>query len=171
MRINSAQSHDRDIQFAPLIIETLGGWDKSAVFHLEKMSKQASFRSPKHSKSHVFQRLAILIHRANASSILARAPALPPPHILGYQLNQANLFLLYSEVLRDFILIIYYQIIFQSLVTNYSLTFTLFDLRAQRYNISLFQIILDYNQPFSLILKHCKIIIHCVHFEKIQKEI
>jgi hypothetical protein len=40
--------------------------------------------SPKHSKSHVFQRLAILIHRANASSILARAPALPPPHILGY---------------------------------------------------------------------------------------
>ena len=74
------------IQFVPLVVETLGGWDSDAVHHLQAIAKQTSSRSSLGASSvigHFFQRLSVLLQRANAGLIAARAPALPPPHVLG----------------------------------------------------------------------------------------
>ena len=72
--------------FIPLVVETLGGWDAVAVTHLRAIAKQASVRSPAGQEiviRQLFQRLSILLQRANAGLIAARAPPLPPPCILG----------------------------------------------------------------------------------------
>ena len=72
--------------FVPLVVETLGGWDSDAVTHLRAIAKQASARSPTTHETvirHFFQRLSVLLQRANAGLIASRAPPLPPPHILG----------------------------------------------------------------------------------------
>ena len=74
------------VHFVPLVVETLGGWDSDAVHHLQAIAKQTSSRSSFGASSvisHFFQRLSVLLQRANASLIAARAPAPPPPHVLG----------------------------------------------------------------------------------------
>ena len=75
------------IVFIPLVVETLGGWDSDAIFHLRAISKQSGARTPLHAESasrHLFQRLSILLQRANAGLIAARAPPPPPPHVIGF---------------------------------------------------------------------------------------
>ena len=74
------------ITFVPLVVETLGGWDSEASFHLQKISEMTSQRSDKRAAlvtRHFFQRLSILLQRANASLLATRAPPSPPPHVTG----------------------------------------------------------------------------------------
>ena len=74
------------VTFVPLVVETLGGWDSDAIDHLRAIAKRASSRSPFPTETTIrqlFQRLSVLLQRANAGLIAARAPPLPPPHIIG----------------------------------------------------------------------------------------
>ena len=74
------------IKFVPLICETFGGWDPEASFDLSEIAKKSAARSDKQANgvtSHFFKRLSVLLQRANSSLIAARAPPLPPPHIVG----------------------------------------------------------------------------------------
>ena len=75
------------IAFMPLVVETLGGWDSEASFHLSKIAEMASQRSSERAANltrHFFQRLSVILQRANASLMAMRAPPLPPPHIMGH---------------------------------------------------------------------------------------
>ena len=74
------------VSFVPLVLETLGGWDTDAIDHLRGIVKKAASRSPSPTETAIrqlFQRLSVLLQRANAGLIAARAPPLPPPHIIG----------------------------------------------------------------------------------------
>ena len=61
------------------------------VIHLraiaeKTIAKQACSRSPSPSETAIrqlFQRLSVILQRANSGMIAARAPPLPPPHVLG----------------------------------------------------------------------------------------
>ena len=71
----------------PLVVEAPGGWDGEASFHLSKIAEMTSQRSSERVASltrHFFQRLSVILQRANASLMATRAPPLPPPHILGH---------------------------------------------------------------------------------------
>ena len=91
MKSHKLKKHFRSCQlngvnFVPLVAETLGGWDQDAVFHLRAFAKQASSRSPIQPEivcKQLFQRLSVLLQRANAGLIFSRAPPPPPPHITG----------------------------------------------------------------------------------------
>ena len=74
------------VHFIPLVVETLGGCDSDAMFHLRAIAKQSTARSPSSTdiaSRQLFQRLSVLLQRANAGLIVSRAPPLPPPHIIG----------------------------------------------------------------------------------------
>ena len=74
------------VSFVPLVVETLGGWDTDAIDHLRGIVKKAASRSPSPTETAIrqlFQRLSVLLQRANAGLIAARAPPLPPPHVIG----------------------------------------------------------------------------------------
>ena len=74
------------ISFVPLVVETLGGWDGEASFHLSKIAEMTAQRSNKKAamvSRHFFQRLSVLLQRANASLMATRAPPSPPPHVTG----------------------------------------------------------------------------------------
>ena len=76
------------ITFMPLVVETLGGWDSEASFHLAKIAEMTAHRSTKRAadvKRHFFQRLSILLQRANSSLIATRAPPPPAPHVTGLE--------------------------------------------------------------------------------------
>ena len=92
MKASKIAKHHRScrqngISFMPLVVETLGGWDSEASFHLSKIAEMTSQRSSERAASitrHFFQRLSVILQRANASLMATRAPPLPPPHILGH---------------------------------------------------------------------------------------
>ena len=70
------------VTFVALVVETLGGWDSDAIDHLRAIAKRASSRSPSPTETTIrqlFQRLSVLLQRANAGLIAARAP----PYIIG----------------------------------------------------------------------------------------
>ena len=78
----------QNITFMPLVVETLGGWDSEASFHLTKIAKMSdhcSSRTVAGVKKHFFQRLSVLLHRANLSLMATRAPLAPAPHITGIE--------------------------------------------------------------------------------------
>ena len=91
MKTHKLNKHHRPCQingiaFVPLVVETLGGWDIDAVFHLRSIAKMSASRSCPQSEvpiRQLFQRLSILLQRANAGLIASRAPPPPPPHIVG----------------------------------------------------------------------------------------
>ena len=91
MKSNKLNKHSRPchlngVSFIPLVVETLGGWDADAIFHLRAIAKQAASRSPSPTETatrQLFQRLSVLLQRANSGLIAVRAPPLPPPHIIG----------------------------------------------------------------------------------------
>ena len=86
MNKHSRPCQANGISFVPLVVETLGGWDGDALFHLRLIAKQTSARSASLASTatrHFFQRLSVLLQRANASLIAARAPPPAPPHIVG----------------------------------------------------------------------------------------
>ena len=92
MKSHKLSKHSRPCQvngvaFIPLVVETLGGWDNDAIFHLRAIAKQSASRSPSQAEfvsRQLFQRLSVLLQRANAGLIASRAPPLPPPHIIGF---------------------------------------------------------------------------------------
>jgi hypothetical protein len=82
--------HQRGIKFIPLVVETLGGWDDDAVSHLREIAKRSASRSDSSSSNvvrHLFQRLAILLQRANAGLIDCRGHRLADAHLLGKNLK------------------------------------------------------------------------------------
>ena len=91
MKTHKLNKHHRPCQvngvsFVPLVVETLGGWDTDAIFHLRAIAKQSAARSPLQAETatrQLFQRLSVLLQRANAGLIASRAPPPPPPYILG----------------------------------------------------------------------------------------
>ena len=91
MKANKVNKHSRPCQangiaFIPLVVETLGGWEADALFHLRAIAKQTAARSASLAPIVIrqfFQRLSVLLQRSNAALIAARAPAQAPPHILG----------------------------------------------------------------------------------------
>ena len=63
------------------MVETLGGWESDALFHLRAIAKQTAARSASLAPIAIrqfFQRLSVLLQRANAALIAARAPAQAP---------------------------------------------------------------------------------------------
>ena len=75
------------VHFIPLVVETLGGWDKDALHHLQAISRLTSARNSSNGSTvtrHFFQRLSVLLQRANAALIATRAPTPPPPHVMGF---------------------------------------------------------------------------------------
>ena len=74
------------VAFLPFVVETLGGWDQDAIFHLRAIAKQASARFPTGAETvcrQLFQKLSVLLQHANAGLIASRAPPAAPPYIIG----------------------------------------------------------------------------------------
>ena len=74
------------VAFFPLVVETLGGWDSEGADLIRAMSRQAAIRSntdPSTLARHTFQRMGILLQRANALLLAARGPPAPPDHLSG----------------------------------------------------------------------------------------
>ena len=66
-----------NIVFVPLVVETLGGWDSEAAFHLKSIAEKTAHRSnqrPSYVVKHFFQRLSVILQRANSALIATRAP-------------------------------------------------------------------------------------------------
>ena len=81
-----AACRQNGINFGPLIVEILGGWEAEASFYLKEIAKTSAGKSDKKAdgvSSHFFKRLSVLLQRANSSLIASRAPPRPPPHIIG----------------------------------------------------------------------------------------
>ena len=82
------QCHRQGIVFVPLVVETLGGWDAEAIFHLKSIAEKTAHRSnqrPAFVIKHFFQRLSVILQRANAALMATRAPPPPPPHVTGHE--------------------------------------------------------------------------------------
>ena len=65
------------ISFHPLVVETFGGWDKSALDFLKKLARQSARRWGKNDAlgiKHFFQHLSVALQRGNASLLLDRDP-------------------------------------------------------------------------------------------------
>ena len=63
------------IRFFPLVVESFGGWDKSAVDFLKKIARQSARRWGKNDAlgiKHFFQRLSVALQRGNANLLLDR---------------------------------------------------------------------------------------------------
>ena len=78
----------QNIVFVPLNVETLGGWDSEAAFHLKSIAEKTAHRSnqrPSYVVKHFFQRLSVILQRANSALIATRAPPPPPPHVTGHE--------------------------------------------------------------------------------------
>ena len=67
---------DREgIQFFPIVVEAFGGWHKDAAAAVSKLARQlASHTVREETTRHLFQRLSLLLMRANAALILNRTP-------------------------------------------------------------------------------------------------
>ena len=74
--------------FAPLVVETLGGWEEQAVIQIKKIGAALARQTGQdegEKQRHLFQRLGILLARGNAALFLNRRPSHPDPIIDGNQ--------------------------------------------------------------------------------------
>ena len=72
--------------FIPMVVETLGGWQESAVVQLKKLGAALARQTGEEESEkirHLYQRLAILLVKGNASLFLNRLPTHPSPMIDG----------------------------------------------------------------------------------------
>ena len=63
------------IAFAPLVVETFGGWDGDAVKSLKDIARQCAQRWGRNDAEEIkqfFQRLSVALQRGNASMIVER---------------------------------------------------------------------------------------------------
>jgi hypothetical protein len=78
--------HHRDceeagIDFIPLVVESLGGWEADALLNLKRIGHLTAQRlgtPASTSTKQLFQRLAVVLQRGNANLILGRIPEVPP---------------------------------------------------------------------------------------------
>ena len=72
--------------FIPMVVETLRGWQESAVVQLKKLGAALARHTGEDESErirHLYQRLAILLVKGNASIFLNRLPTHPSPMIEG----------------------------------------------------------------------------------------
>ena len=72
--------------FAPLPVETMGGWLESAANHIKRLGQalaRATGQVDSESVSHLFQHLSVLLMKGNMSLLLARVPGALDPQIDG----------------------------------------------------------------------------------------
>ena len=65
------------IEFAPLPVESLGGWHSKAIKVLVKLGRQLARHTGKEDSEvlkHMFEKLGVLLMRGNAALILSRSP-------------------------------------------------------------------------------------------------
>ena len=68
----------------PLHVETLGGWHAKAVLQIKKLVRtQARTRGKDEAIRHLFQRLAVLLVKGNASLLVNIIPSPPLPTVNG----------------------------------------------------------------------------------------
>ena len=75
-----------DFVFSPLPVETLGGWHATAVLQIKKLARAQARTTGKDEDEairHLFQRLAVLLVKANAALLVNRMPSHPLPAING----------------------------------------------------------------------------------------
>ena len=76
------------IDFVPLAVDTLGGWEPDALFHLKWIARNTGRRAdvdPRTTTRHLLQKLSLLLQRGNAVLLAGRRPPPPPPHVLGVE--------------------------------------------------------------------------------------
>ena len=69
-----------------MVVETLGGWQEAAVVQLKKVGAASARQTGEEETErvrHLYQRLAILLVKGNASLFLNRLPTHPSPMIDG----------------------------------------------------------------------------------------
>jgi hypothetical protein len=74
------------IEFAPLAVDSFGGWHSAALELLTKLGRQLARvvgRGEDEMVRHLRQRLAVVLVRDNMVMLMSRAPAQPPPEIDG----------------------------------------------------------------------------------------
>jgi hypothetical protein len=72
--------------FIPMVVETFGGWEESAVVQLKKLGAALARHIGEEESDkirHLYQRLAILLVKGNAALFLNRLPSHPSPMIDG----------------------------------------------------------------------------------------
>jgi hypothetical protein len=80
------QCSNAGIEFVPLIVETLGGWDSDAVLFINRIARQMGRRSSADEDTasrHLYQKLAIRLQKGNAALLIGRRPTPPPASIVG----------------------------------------------------------------------------------------
>jgi hypothetical protein len=90
VRQKMTKSYDKcrqaGVEFIPLAVETLGGWDQDAISNIRKLGHHLARHSSTDDSStirHLFQRLSIFLQRGNAILLLGRRPNFPPPDLVG----------------------------------------------------------------------------------------
>jgi hypothetical protein len=79
---------DVGIDVIPLAVETLGGWEKDASFHLRWIARNAGRRADRDANTttrHLFQSLSLLLQKGNAVLLAGRRPLHPPPIVTGVE--------------------------------------------------------------------------------------
>ena len=70
--------------------------------HLKSIAEKTAHRSnqrPSYVVKHFFQRLSVILQRANSALIASRAPPPPPPHVTGHEWYISIQYLPHSSVL------------------------------------------------------------------------
>jgi hypothetical protein len=86
IRAHQEDCHANGIIFVPLPVETLGGWEAEAASHLRDIGRHVAGRLDLDRSTtirHFFQRLGLILQRANAGLIVDREPLPPPAHVTG----------------------------------------------------------------------------------------
>ena len=82
MRAHYEECHQAGVNFVPLSVEVLGGWEEEALSHIKEMSRMLDCRlGPNRETSkgrHLLQRLSVELQRGNGNLLLLRNRSLPP---------------------------------------------------------------------------------------------
>ena len=74
------------IQFLPVVVETLGGWDESAVKQVKKLAAaRARHSGQEEALWHAITRLSILLMKGNAAILSKRVHNFCPANVDGIQ--------------------------------------------------------------------------------------
>ena len=82
LRAHKEDCERAGVNFFPLSVEALGGWDGEALSHIfaigEMMQRRSGPGQQQCAKRHLLQRLSVELQRGNANLLLLRNPSLPP---------------------------------------------------------------------------------------------
>ena len=77
---------NQGITFAPLPVETFGGWHNTAAEHIKRLGKALGRNTGQDegdTTRHLFQRLSVLLVRGNVSLLINRIPDFPGAEVDG----------------------------------------------------------------------------------------